>query len=75
MKAMVVDTVSREARGRAFGIFYFATSVAALLASVITGALWKTFGAAVPFHVSAALALIAALMLLATPFFFRRQTN
>ena len=41
LKAMVVDTVPREARGRAFGIFYFVTSVAALLASVITGRLWK----------------------------------
>ena len=60
MKAMVVDTVARESRGRAFGIFYFVTSVAALLASLITGALWRTFGAAIPFHVSAALAALAA---------------
>ncbi len=75
MKAMVVDTVAREARGRAFGIFYFVSSVAALLASVITGALWKRFGAAIPFHVSAALALLAAIMLLATPVFFRRKIS
>jgi MFS family permease len=73
MKAIVVDTVPQEMRGRAFGMFYFVTSVAALLASVITGALWKRFGAALPFHVSAVLALIAAILLLATPKLFRQK--
>ena len=60
MKAIVVDNVPREMRGRAFGLFYFVTSIAALLASVITGALWKEFGPALPFHLSAVLALISA---------------
>lgn len=70
MKAMVVDTVPRESRGRAFGIFSFVTSVAALLASVVTGALWKHFGAHMPFLVSAGLAAAAALMLMLTPRLF-----
>jgi hypothetical protein len=35
-----------------------------LLASVITGELWKTFGAAIPFYLSAGLAIISAGMLL-----------
>lgn len=70
MKAIVVDTVPRQARGRAFGIYYFVTSVAALLASVITGEVWRRFGAHVPFLVSAALAVIAAVMLLLTPKLF-----
>jgi predicted MFS family arabinose efflux permease len=47
-------------------VFYFTTSIATLLSSIITGELWKHFGAALPFYLSAGLALIAALMLLAT---------
>ncbi len=65
LRAMVVETVEPGARGRAFGIFYFSTSIAILLASLITGVLWKHFGAPVPFLLSAGLGLIAALMLLA----------
>jgi MFS family permease len=72
MKAIVVDTVPNEMRGSAFGLFYFVTSVAALLASVITGALWKRFGASLPFQFSAALALVSAILLLATPKIPRR---
>jgi MFS family permease len=73
LKAMVVDTVPREARGRAFGIFYFVTSVAALLASVITGRLWKSFGPEIPLLVSAALALSAAILLMSTRLVFRSR--
>ncbi len=71
LKAIVVDTVPRNARGRAFGIYYFVTSVAALLASVITGEIWRMHGARVPFLVSALLAFAAAVMLLAVPKLFR----
>ena len=35
-----------------------------LLASLVTGELWKHFGPGAPFYVSTALAVIAALMLL-----------
>jgi MFS family permease len=72
LKAMVVDTVPREARGRAFGIFYFVTSVAALLASVITGRLWKSYGAETPLLLSAALAIVAAVLLMSTRVVFRK---
>jgi MFS family permease len=64
LRALVVETAQPESRGRAFGAFYFSTSVVALLASLITGELWKHFGAALPFYLSAVLALIAALMLI-----------
>ncbi len=64
LRAMVSHAAPPEARGRAFGIFYFVTSVTALLASVITGELWKHFGPAIPFYVSAATASIAALMVM-----------
>jgi len=64
LKAMVVDEAPAGARGRALGIFYFITSIAALLSSVITGYLWKHFGAALPLTISAILAALAALMLM-----------
>jgi MFS family permease len=65
LRALVAQTVDPDSRGRAFGVFYFATSVAALLSSVITGELWKQFGAPIPFYLSAGLAVVAAGMLLA----------
>lgn len=65
LRALVVETVEPGSRGRAFGLFYFSSSIAALLSSVITGQLWKHYGGALPFYVSAATATVAALMLLA----------
>jgi len=60
LKALVVQTVGETARGRALGIYFFTTSVATLAASLITGGLWKHYGAAIPFYFSAAMALVAA---------------
>jgi MFS family permease len=60
LKALIVETVDETARGRALGIYFFATSVATLAASLITGELWKHYGASIPFYFSAALAVIAA---------------
>jgi MFS family permease len=66
LRALVVETVPNDSRGRAFGIFYFSTSIATLLSSLLTGELWKHFGGALPFYVSAGLAVVAALMLFAS---------
>jgi len=60
LKALVVETVGESVRGRALGIYFFATSVATLAASLLTGELWKHYGAAIPFYFSAALALVSA---------------
>ena len=65
LKALVVESVAGELRGRALGIYSFLTSVTTLLSSIITGALWKLYGPAVPFYVSAAIATVSALALLA----------
>ena len=65
LKALVVETVPAEVRGRALGIYFFVTSLTTLLASVITGALWKVYGAPVPFYLSAGIAAVSALALLA----------
>lgn len=64
LRAMIAATVAPEARGRAFGIFYFVSSVAMLFASLLTGELWKHYGGRVPLLLSAGLAVAAAGMLL-----------
>jgi MFS family permease len=72
LRALVVETIAPHARGRALGIFFFVTSIATLLASLLTGELWKHFDPALPFYVSAALAVLAALMLLMQKAFSKR---
>ena len=67
LKALVVETVPQDIRGRALGIYFFATSVATLAASLITGELWKHFGPSVPFYASAGLAVLSAAMLAISP--------
>jgi MFS family permease len=66
LKALVVESVARDVRGRALGVYAFVTSAATLAASLITGALWKYYGPSVPFYFSAGLASIAAGLLLAS---------
>ncbi len=63
LKALVVESVGERVRGRALGIYFSATSVATLAASLITGELWKHYGAGIPFYFSAAMAVLAALIL------------
>lgn len=67
LKALVVETVGQDVRGRALGVYFFVTSVATLAASLITGQLWKVYGAAVPFYVSAGLAALSAFLLVIRP--------
>ncbi len=67
LKALVVETVRPEIRGRALGVYSFATSTAILLASIITGELWKVYGARLPFYLSAAIAAVSAGLLLLFP--------
>jgi MFS family permease len=67
LKALVVESVKQEVRGRALGVYAFVTSVATLAASVITGELWKHYGAGMPFYFSAGLAVVSALLLVIKP--------
>jgi MFS family permease len=64
LKALVVESVAANVRGRALGIYSFLTSVTTLLSSIITGALWKIYGPAVPFYFSAGIATVSAVALL-----------
>ncbi len=67
LKALVVESVGNDVRGRALGVYFFVTSLTTLLASIITGALWKAYGAPVPFYLSAGIAAISAFALVAHP--------
>jgi len=67
LKALVVETVGQDVRGRALGVYFFATSVGTLAASLITGQLWKHYGASVPFYLSAGLAAFSAMFLVIRP--------
>jgi MFS family permease len=64
LKALVVETVASDVRGRALGIYFFVTSVSTLAASLITGQMWKMYGASLPFYLSSVLALVSAGILL-----------
>ena len=64
LKALVVEAVGEDVRGRALGVYFFATSVASLAASLIAGELWKHYGAGVPFYFSGGIAAVSAVMLL-----------
>jgi MFS family permease len=64
LKALVVNTVGAEVRGRALGIYFFLTSITTLLASLITGEMWRLYGAAVPFYLSSGIAALSAVGLI-----------
>jgi MFS family permease len=65
LSALVADTAPAELRGTAFGVLNLAIGVAALLASIIAGALWDavgpqgTFAAGVGFTLLALAGLVA----------------
>ena len=68
LKALVVEKVEPVLRGRALGVYFFATSVATLLANLITGNLWKFLGPRVPFCLSAGIAAVSAALLVLSRF-------
>lgn len=62
-KAFIVDLVPQEKRGTAIGMYYTATGLLALLASIMAGMLWDFIGPHAPFLLGSALALAAAVMM------------
>ena len=64
LSKLVADTAPADLRGTAFGIFNLVSGGALLLASVIAGSLWSTFGASATFITGAAFAALAAIGLL-----------
>jgi MFS family permease len=67
LAAMVADAAPREFKGTAFGVFNLASGLCALLASVLAGGLWQTFGGGVAFAAGAGLAALSLAALLALP--------
>lgn len=61
-KAFVADLVKPELRGSAFGLFSFATGLAALPASILFGFLYNIFGATVAFGTGAVLAGVSMIL-------------
>ncbi len=66
-RAMVVDLVPEDWRGRGLGTYNAAIGLATLPASVIFGVLYQAFGPAVAFGAGATFAIIASLVLPASP--------
>ncbi|MGB5235973.1 MAG: MFS transporter [Candidatus Macondimonas sp.] len=59
LSTLIADTAPVELRGTAFGFFHLATGLATLLASVLAGGLWTTFGAPATFLAGALLTALA----------------
>jgi MFS family permease len=64
LSKLVADTAPADLRGTAFGVFNLAGGVALLLASVIAGSLWSSFGAPATFGAGACFAAVAAIGLI-----------
>ena len=59
LATMVADTAPDDLRGTAFGFFNLVSGLAMLAASVVAGALWDQFGAALTFYAGAAFCVAA----------------
>lgn len=63
LSALVADAAPSDLRGSAFGMFYFVTGLAAVVASAIAGLLWEELGPPYTFVAGAFFAVIAAIAL------------
>ena len=59
LSAMVADTAPAPLRGSAFGVFYLASGVATLAASLLAGVLWTAAGPSTTFFAGAGFAAVA----------------
>jgi len=64
---MIADASAPERRATSFGAFFFASGIAALLASLGAGLLWDRSGPAATFTAGAAIAAAAGMMLILLP--------
>jgi len=62
-RALVAELAPPAGRGAAFGAYHAVTGVMLLPASLLTGVLWQTVGAAPALFAGAVLALLAAVLL------------
>jgi MFS family permease len=61
-KALVADHAPPEKRGTALGVFYMASGLVTLLASVMAGVLWDRVGPSAAFSVGAVVAAVAVIL-------------
>jgi predicted MFS family arabinose efflux permease len=61
LAALVAATAPADLRGTAFGVFYLASGLALLVASVLAGWLWDGFGPAFTFWAGAGFSALALL--------------
>jgi MFS family permease len=64
LASLVADTAPGKLKGTAFGIFNMVSGVCMLIASVLAGGLWQSFGSGSTFFVGAVFAATALLLLL-----------
>jgi MFS family permease len=64
LASLVADTAPGKLKGTAFGIFNLVSGVCMLIASVLAGWLWQSFGSGSTFFVGAVFAATALLLLL-----------
>ncbi len=64
---MIADAAGEDKRATSFGAFFFASGIAALLASLGAGLLWDRGGPAATFTAAAAVAAVAGAMLALMP--------
>ena len=67
LAAMVAATAPADLRGTAFGFFHLASGLALLIASVVAGLLWDSYGAEFTFYAGAAFCGLTLIVLLITP--------
>ncbi len=58
LATMVAATAPAHLRGTAFGFFNFISGIAMLIASVLAGLLWDSFGAATTFYAGAGISVV-----------------
>lgn len=63
LATMVANTTAAELKGTAFGLFNFVTGLFMLLASVIAGWLWDSYGAETTFYAGAVFSVMTLLLL------------
>ncbi len=69
LAAMVADTSPSDLRGTAFGFFNLVSGLAMLIASVLAGLLWESFGASFTFLGGAAICCLGILSITIKPKF------
>lgn len=62
-RAWISSLVTKQLRGRGFGIYHGVVGIATLPASIIFGLLWQTFGYSYAFIIGALLAFISCLII------------